>query len=275
MLPPSGWGPTPFDERDLDAVLDGETADVPVALRPVADALATLRAAPAPAELRGEADAMAEFRALRLNHAGATPTLLLSAVPGGQPRRRSARYRGRRRLRRPVSLRAGAAAAVAAAAAVGVAALLTNNLPGPIERLTGVTHSPTASSAAAHPRGNSASPKQEATSAAVVPSASASAAGPATPQSQLSNACRVYYAAYEQHPVTQSGLSAEVSAWQQLTKLVGSRDPQKVYQDCARYVGNLPSAQNGQGHGHPGQQFGGLGGQQYDAPGNQQNGLSG
>lgn len=267
MLPPSGWGPTPIDERDLDAVLNGETADVPVALRPVADALAALRAAPAPAELRGEADAMAEFRARRLNHAG--------AVPDGRPRRRSGRYRGRRRLRRPVSLRVAAVTAVAAAAAIGLAALLTNNLPGPIERLTGVTRSPAVSSAAAHSGGNSAPPKPETTSAAVVPSASASAAAPATPQSQLSNACRVYYAAYEQHPVTQAGLSAEVSAWQQLTKLVGSRDPQTVYQDCARYVGNLPSAQNGQGHGHQGQQSGGLGGQQYAAPSNQQNGSSG
>ena len=53
-LPPPGWGPAPFDERDLDAVLAGKTADVPVALRPVADALAALRAGPVAAELYGE-----------------------------------------------------------------------------------------------------------------------------------------------------------------------------------------------------------------------------
>src|SRR5215469_1821349 len=62
-LPP-WWGPAPFDERDLDAVLSGEAIDIPVALRPVADALAALQAAPMPAELRGQATIMAEFRAL-------------------------------------------------------------------------------------------------------------------------------------------------------------------------------------------------------------------
>ena len=42
-FPPPGWGPAPFDERDLDAVLAGKTADVPVALHPVVDVLAALR----------------------------------------------------------------------------------------------------------------------------------------------------------------------------------------------------------------------------------------
>ncbi|MFZ0756547.1 MAG: hypothetical protein WAN00_22505, partial [Trebonia sp.] len=79
LLPP-GWGFAPFDERDLDAVLSGKTADVPVALRPVADVLASLRAGPVPAELYGEANAMAEFRALGLGQAGRPgPTMLLEA----------------------------------------------------------------------------------------------------------------------------------------------------------------------------------------------------
>ncbi|MFY9777187.1 MAG: hypothetical protein WAK28_21675, partial [Trebonia sp.] len=83
LLPP-GWGFAPFDERDLDAVLSGKTADVPVALRPVADALASLRAGPVPAELYGEANAMAEFRALGLGQAGRPgPTMLLEALPAG------------------------------------------------------------------------------------------------------------------------------------------------------------------------------------------------
>ncbi|MGB6618721.1 MAG: hypothetical protein WBE95_31940, partial [Trebonia sp.] len=90
LLPP-GWGFAPFDERDLDAVLSGKTADVPVALRPVADVLASLRAGPVPAELYGEANAMAEFRALGLVQAGRPgPTMLLEALPAGS-RARSGR----------------------------------------------------------------------------------------------------------------------------------------------------------------------------------------
>src|SRR5215472_7821006 len=61
---PPGGGPVSFDERDLDAVLSGEPTDIPVVLRPVADVLAALQAAPTPAELGGQAVIMAEFRAL-------------------------------------------------------------------------------------------------------------------------------------------------------------------------------------------------------------------
>ncbi|MBO0806132.1 MAG: hypothetical protein J2P25_24050, partial [Nocardiopsaceae bacterium] len=58
-LPPSG--PQPFDERDLDSLLAGG-ADVPASLRPVADTLKALQAAPSADELRGEAAARAWFR---------------------------------------------------------------------------------------------------------------------------------------------------------------------------------------------------------------------
>ncbi|MFY9867691.1 MAG: hypothetical protein WAK58_28120, partial [Trebonia sp.] len=98
LLPP-GWGFAPFDERDLDAVLSGKTADVPVALRPVADVLASLRAGPVPAELYGEANAMAEFRALGLGQAGRPgSTMLLEALPAGS-RARSGRRPARHRVR--------------------------------------------------------------------------------------------------------------------------------------------------------------------------------
>jgi hypothetical protein len=62
---PGPWGHQPFDERDLDSLLDGNATDVPVALRPVADALDALVAAPYPAELRGEAAIRAVFLAQR------------------------------------------------------------------------------------------------------------------------------------------------------------------------------------------------------------------
>lgn len=255
-LPPPAWGSAPFDDRDLDAVLAGETADVPVTLRPVADALAALRAAPAPAELRGEANAMADFRALRLNHtgrlAGVAPTLLLPAVPAGQPRRRPARYRGRRRGHRPLSPRAGALTLVALAAASVVVALLTGSLPGPIERLAGVARSPAASAASAHPAGNS-SPKTETTSAAMETSPQSSVAVPATSgQAQASSACRAYYG-YDTQPFAPSAWSTRTSQWQQLTRLAGSRDPRKVYRYCVQYLARSNTQDRG---GSPGQQSG-------------------
>lgn len=72
-LPPS-FGPAPYveasyeeapyEEWDLDALLSGELSYVPDALRPVAAALAALRADPLRGELAGEATARAEFRTL-------------------------------------------------------------------------------------------------------------------------------------------------------------------------------------------------------------------
>ena len=138
LLPP-GWGFAPFDERDLDAVLSGKTADVPVALRPVADVLASLRAGPVPAELYGEANAMAEFRALGLGQAGRpAPTMLLEALPAGsraRPGRQPARHRmrpARRHLLRRATLRPAVLSAVAAAAVIVVAVLVTGNFAGPL-----------------------------------------------------------------------------------------------------------------------------------------------
>jgi hypothetical protein len=61
--PPPPWGPASYDERDLDALLSGEAAGIPDALRPVADTLAALRSAPQCTELAGEAAARAAFRA--------------------------------------------------------------------------------------------------------------------------------------------------------------------------------------------------------------------
>ena len=137
LLPP-GWGFAPFDERDLDAVLSGKTADVPVALRPVADVLASLRAGPVPAELYGEANAMAEFRALGLGQAGRpAPTMLLEALPAGsraRSGRRPARHRVRPARRHPLRraiLRPAVLSAVAAAAVIVVAVLVTGNFVGP------------------------------------------------------------------------------------------------------------------------------------------------
>jgi hypothetical protein len=285
-LPPPGWGPAPFDERDLDAVLAGKTADVPVALRPVADALAALRAGPAAAELYGEADAMAEFRALGLGQAGrpAATMLLEARAAGARPRpgRRSARHRvrpGRRHPLRRAVLRPAVLSAVAAAAVIVVAVLVTGNFAG---SLRGIAHMASPSAGASFPKsptGHSAAPRVETTSAGLETTSPPSVAhSTGSAQSVLSNSCRAYYA-YFKHPEGLSSWVTERSLWDQLTKLVGTDNWLKVYQDCAPYVkdlfpGGLPAAARNQLPVRPGQesQSGGDLGLQSGAPANSRNG---
>jgi hypothetical protein len=127
-LPPRGS--QPFDERDLDSLLAGKT-DIPVALRPVAETLSALQAAPSARELRDEALIRAQFRDLgRKAQVPADHTLEMPAIPS--PRRRGG-HRGN--PRRPTrGLFAGLVAA-AAVIVLGAAVAYTGNLPGPVQRL--------------------------------------------------------------------------------------------------------------------------------------------
>jgi hypothetical protein len=258
LLPPS-WGPAPFDERDLDAVLSGEMTDIPVALRPVADTLAALRAAGAPAEFSGEAAIMAEFRGLAESHglgeaarpADPAATLQLPAAPADRPRsgRRAARQRGKRRAAPRVSLRAGALTGLAAAAVIAVAVVFTG-LPGPIQRLVDRAHQSTVSPS--HPGGgDSASPGLQAKGATAepTPTPAHSRHGAASPSSEPSRLCREYYG-YSTPPGS-ADRRAESSLIKQLSKLAGGSHRIPGY--CSPYVGDL-SPNGGQGNGghHPG-----------------------
>ena len=283
LLPP-GWGFAPFDERDLDAVLSGKTADVPVALRPVADVLGSLRAGPVPAELYGEANAMAEFRALGLGQAGRpAPTMLLEALPAGsraRPGRQPARHRmspARRHPLRRATLRPAVLSAVAAAAVIVVAVLVTGNFAG---SLRDIAHMANPSAGASFPKG-SAAPVGETTSAGLEPTAPASVAHSTAPaQSVLSNSCRAYYSYYK-HPEGLSYWATQLSLWDQLTKLVGTHNWIQVHRDCVPYLQGLfpdaPAAGQGQlppAPVHPGQgnQNNGDLGQRAGAPANGWNG---
>ncbi len=285
-LPPSGWGPAPFDERDLDAVLAGKTADLPDALRPVADALATLRAGPVAAELYGEANVMAEFRALGLGQAGRpAATMLLEALPAGsraRPGRRPARHRvrpARRHLLRRAVLQPAVLSAAAAAAVIVVAVLVTGNLAGPFRA---IAHMASPSAGASFPKsstGHPAAPREETKSAGRETTAAPSVVQPtASAQSVLSGSCRAYYAYFE-HPEGLSSWATEASLWEQLIKLVGTRNWFKVYQDCAPYVkdvfpGGIPAAAQNQPSVHPGQESQNNSdvGKQAGAPANSRNG---
>jgi hypothetical protein len=244
-LPPC-WGPAPFDERDLDAVLSGETTDIPVALRPVVDTLAALQAAPMPDEFRGQATIMAEFRALAEFRAAAlaqdgragdtAQTLVLSGPQERLGRRRAPRHRARRRTAPVATWRAGTLISAAAVAAVALAVVLTGNVPAPFKYLV----SPSAvTSTAAQPGGNSSSPKVEATSASREPTAHPTAGGSATSQqSRASTLCHAVYN-FINNPGPPAHWKQERSFWQQLTKLVDSSNPLRVADYCARYVGDL------------------------------------
>jgi len=288
-LPPSGWGPAPFDERDLDAVLAGETADIPAALRPVADALTSLRAAPAPAELRGEANAMAQFRELgqgqAARHAEPAPTLLLPAQAVGR-RRQAARHRGPRWVSRPGRRRNGALLATGAAAAIVAAAVFTGTLPDPIAHLA---RTPANSPSATHGTRNSSSPNVETSTASKEATGSPSATGSArSGQSKAETICRTYYG-YYMHPPPQSDLRTEMAVEKQLSALVGNSAPRKMYDFCSQFLPALPpwtalnkppepahagtggSGSNSQGGQSGSNQDGGAGSNQNGGSGAQQN----
>jgi hypothetical protein len=261
FLPPSG-GPGSFDERDLDAVLSGETADIPIALGPVADTLAALRGAPTPAELGGEAAIMAEFRATLGRPAGTADTLVLPALRDGRPPRRAARHRARRRVVPSVNRRAGALMGVAAAVLIGVV-LVSGMLPGPIGRLTKSGHTSSASPSASHssggnPLGTGTTPTKAPTTSAPTPTSSQVISSP--PQSPApswtpSGLCLEYFGGHNYlHP--DSPYSRE-SLYQQLAKLAGSPDFKRVFDYCVKQAGNMlrheASGDGSQSQGNQGQ----------------------
>jgi hypothetical protein len=247
-LPP-WWGPAPFDERDLDAVLSGETIDIPVALRPVADALAALQAAPMPAELRGQAIIMAEFRALtefraaalaQDERAGDAARTLALFVPPEHPARRSApRHRGRRRTTPVANWRTGTLISATAVAAVVLAVVLTGNVPGPFRGLVGP--SAVATSASQNAGGNSSSPKVEATSASKEPTATPTAGGSApSQQSEDSRLCHEVYGIIKDPGPSarwKQDASSLSSLLHQLSKLAGGY--RQVPGLCEQYLGDM------------------------------------
>jgi len=230
-----------FDERDLDAVLSGEPTDTPE-LRPIADILAALAAAPMPGELRGQAVIMAEFRALaefraaglaQNGRAGDTaPTLVLSGPQERLGRRRRPRHR--RRAAPRTNWRAGLLISAAAVAAVVLAVVLTGNVPGPFRHLVGP--SAVTSSTSRHAGGNSSSPKVEAGAASREPTAPPTTSGSATTQlSEASTLCHDVYG-FIKNP-GRAGLRQEISRVRQLIKLAGGL--RQVPTFCAPYVDDL------------------------------------
>ncbi len=262
QVPPL-WGPA-YDERDLDALLSGETGSTPAALQPVESTLAALRAAATGRELSDEAVARAAFRAFAPARpttaplpwtAGAEPaavtshTLVLPAADQPQP---AARHRHRRPAARSAR-KPRIAVTGAAAAALVVVAVVAGALTGSIGELTSFGRAPASPSASARATGQS--PGSEGT--LVTGAASerpqnpkpAVSATPATPRptSGPGSLCREYFERSERFG--QGDEAALISLQGQLSKLAGGPSPLQIYGYCLRYLdgpldgrGGWPSA---------------------------------
>ncbi len=165
QVPPL-WGPA-YDERDLDALLSGETGSTPAALQPVESTLAALRAAATGRELSDEAVARAAFRAFAPAPpttaplpwtAGAEPAAVTSHTLVLPPADHRPQPAARHRHRRPAARSARKpriAVTGAAAAALVVVAVVAGALTGSIGELTSFGRQPASASASARATGQS------------------------------------------------------------------------------------------------------------------------
>ena len=260
--PTPPWG-LAFDERDLDALLSGETAATPAALRPIESTLAALRAGATGRELSREAAARAAFRAFApappavapTARAGAGPAAvtahtLILPPPDGRPQPAPRR---RHRHRRSAAGRSGrpgiAVTGVAAAALIVVAAAVTGALTGSIGELTSFGRQPASASASA--RATVQPPGSQGvlvTGAARAPSPkpSTAASAPAAPRPTVSPAslCREYfqYLTGFYHQLA-GGAAAWVAVRGQLGELAGG--PLKIDGYCFRVLDNPLAGKGG------------------------------
>jgi len=257
-------------------LLSGKDDSFPAGLRPVAQTLDALRAAPMRAELGGEAAARADFRRIMLgagsgtwasDDSGDARTLILPAEAAGVgPRPVQGKHRRRRPVRRG-NWQAKALAGVAAAAivVVGVSAL-TGTFSGSGSQ---PTQTGTSSSSA-----NASSPSTASNSKGVEGSASAthepshSSSPTASKESgddtdaSPRELCREYYA--PEGPVSQQ---EKFARFQHLSDLAGG--PGHVYPYCLQFLQPWDAGSADQGNQGPHWVDGPSG---HDGNGNQPNG---
>ena len=253
QVPPL-WGPA-YDERDLDALLSGETGSTPAALQPVESTLNALRAAATGRELSDEAVARAAFRAFAPapsisgplpSTAGAEPAAVTShtlVLPPADHRQQPA-ARHRHRHRRPARSRRARKPRIAltgaAAAALVVVAVVAGALTGSIGELTSFGRQPASPSASTRATGQSPSQGTLVTGAASEPPQNPKPAVSATPTTPRPTSgpgalCRQYFG-YAAHPGP-GDLAAMTSLRGQLSKLAGGPTPVKVEAYCFRVLG--------------------------------------
>jgi hypothetical protein len=253
QVPPI-WGPA-YDERDLDALLSGETGSTPVALQPVEGTLAALCGAATGRELADEAVARAAFRAFVPVSpptgplpwaAEAEPAAVTSHTlvlpPADHRQQPAARHRHRRRTassgRRP-----GIAVSAAAAALIVVATAVTGALTGSIGELTSFGRQPASSSASARATGQQ-SPRSEGvlvTGAArdriPTPKPTVSVPPAPRPTPDPSSLCREYFGDFGH--LAQDAGAAWIALNGQLSTLAGGPGPAKILGYCLDVLGPL------------------------------------
>lgn len=230
-----------YTERDLvEATLAGRIDAIPGSLRPVADTLAALRAAPSGAELAGEAVARAEFRAVMhgAGQAAHNQTLLLGPAPAS---RRPARRHRRRRTSRPrlafsPVLLLGAAAAVVLVLVAGVTPIGHD----PLSSLTGIGKPAASQSAGGQHAGHRASgPSVQGTGNSEASPSPATSHSAVPTQSRLADLCTQYLEFFSrQHAAAgwqkERALGSEIAKLANLTKLPAGR--MAVYGYCERQL---------------------------------------
>ena len=234
-------------------MLDGRAGAVTTELRPLAEALAALRAAPSLSEFRGEDAVLAAFRSMH-GLSGPAPTRPLEAIPGTaghrlRPRaRRRARHAApsapRRSPARPsAGRRLGLATATAAAFVLimGVVAY-SGYLPGPVQSAAHVvigappaphhtTVRPTVSATGGAGLSGSGAPAVEHPTATPTPSRAATATAPAQGPRQR---CQAYF----KNPWRPGSRSWDKTDFTKLAKAAGG--PQWVLRYCFTYLKGQP-----------------------------------
>jgi len=244
-------------------LLSGKDGSFPPGLRPVAQTLDALRAAPMRGELGGEAAARADFRRIMLGAGSGAwspddntdeRTLILPVEAAGVGARP---LQGRHRRQRPArrgNWQAKALAGVAAVAVVvvGVSAL-TGTFSGSGSQPAQSGTSPSATSAtspstASGSKGveGSASATREPTHSSSPTDSQQSGGGTDTTPSEL---CREYYA--HQGPL---GKQDEITRFHQLSELAGG--PMNVYSYCLRFLQPWDAGSTDQGNQGPHQMDG-------------------
>jgi hypothetical protein len=257
QVPPI-WGPA-YDERDLDALLSGETGSTPVALQPVESTLAALRGAATRRELSDEAVARAAFRAFVPVSpttgplpwaAGAEPAAVTSHTlvlpPADHRQQPAARHRHRRRTAKSARKPSIAVTGAAAAALIVVATAVTGALTGSIGELTSLGRQPASASASARVTGQSPGSEGVLVSGAArdrlpTPKATVSAPPAPRPTPDPRSLCREYFGDFG-HPAQDAG-----AAWNalngQLSTLAGG--PPKILEYCLRTLGDQFAGKGG------------------------------
>jgi hypothetical protein len=259
QVPPI-WGPA-YDERDLDALLSGETGSTPPALQPVEGALAALRGAATRRELADEAVARAAFRAFvpvspttgpLLWAAEAEPAAVTSHTlvlpPADHRQQPAARHRHRRRRRTAKSARKPSIAVTGAAVAalIVVATAVTGALTGSISELTSFGRQPASGSASARTTGQSPGSERVLVTGAArdrIPTPKPTVSVPPAPRPTPDPAslCRQYIGDFE-HPGQHAG-AALIALYGQLSKLAGGSRNVPAY--CLHALGYPPTGKDG------------------------------